>query len=400
MKRALLAAFVILWLPSAALAQETTGSIAGRVLDPQGAVVPEASVTLRSGQGATSLATDAHGRFFAPYLTPGQYTVRVELLGLQAARAEGRRRAPGPARGAGLHAQGGRLRGAGRGVGAAPVVDTRSTTAGGVLDSDELQAAAGRPPLDGHAVPGARRQQLQRHRRRQPVDRRRQRPRQPLRRGRRQHHEHGLRRRRLLLDRLRLAGHGRDHRLHPGDPGQDRRASRPSTARPRAASSTSSPRAAATRSTAPVRLLPPRPGWRAAGRQLQTAATARSTPPAPRTSTSASAWAARCVKDRLFFFGAFNPQYQTRTFDRARRASRCASLGEVDRKRRSSPTPGSSPGRLEPNHRFDLTAFGDPSHGELGPQRADCPARPGHGRASASSRATAATTRPCATTAS
>ena len=33
----------------------------------------------------------------------------------------------------------------------------------------------------------------------------------------------GLRRRRLLLDRLRLAGLGRHHRLHQGDPGQDRR---------------------------------------------------------------------------------------------------------------------------------------------------------------------------------
>src|SRR5262245_35777570 len=51
MKRALL--FVWLAVPCAALAQETTtGSIAGRVLDPQGARVPEAIVTLRSGQGA------------------------------------------------------------------------------------------------------------------------------------------------------------------------------------------------------------------------------------------------------------------------------------------------------------------------------------------------------------
>ena len=83
MKRALLAAFVILWLPSAALAQETTGSIAGRVLDPQGAVMPEASVTLRSGQGTTSLTTDAHGQFLAPYLTPGLYTVRVERAGFK-----------------------------------------------------------------------------------------------------------------------------------------------------------------------------------------------------------------------------------------------------------------------------------------------------------------------------
>jgi hypothetical protein len=53
---------------STVLAQETTtGSIAGRIVDPQGAVVPEAKVTLRSGQGARSLATDERGQFLAPY---------------------------------------------------------------------------------------------------------------------------------------------------------------------------------------------------------------------------------------------------------------------------------------------------------------------------------------------
>ena len=51
----------------------------------------------------------------------------------------------------------------------------------------------------------------------------RQRPREQLRPRRRQHHQRRLRRARLLLDRLRVAGQRHAVRLHPGDTGQDRR---------------------------------------------------------------------------------------------------------------------------------------------------------------------------------
>ena len=74
------------------------------------------------------------------------------------------------------------------------------------------------------------------------------------------------------------------------------------------------------------------------------------------------------VKDKLFFFGAFNPQYQ--------RLTRIApdgfplrSLGEVDRKRRTLSYAGKLSWQAGPKHRFDFTAFGDPSHGDVGPQR-------------------------------
>ena len=65
-----------------ATAQETTsGSITGEVVDSQGAPVPGATVTVTSPQGPKSFVTDSNGRFFAPYLTPGRYAVRVELSG-------------------------------------------------------------------------------------------------------------------------------------------------------------------------------------------------------------------------------------------------------------------------------------------------------------------------------
>ncbi len=65
-----------------AMAQETTtGSIAGRVADPQGLAIPGATVTIVSPQGTRALTTDSDGRFFAPFLTPGEYEVKVDLSG-------------------------------------------------------------------------------------------------------------------------------------------------------------------------------------------------------------------------------------------------------------------------------------------------------------------------------
>ena len=75
------------------------------------------------------------------------------------------------------------------------------------------------------------------------------------------------------------------------------------------------------------------------------------------------------MRDRLFFFGAFNPQYQTRTIVGPPNMP-AASLGDVDQKRRTMSYAGKLTYQASTNHRVDVTAFGDPSHGELGPQRA------------------------------
>src|SRR5262245_19481170 len=136
MKRALL--FLWLAVPCMALAQETTGSIAGRALDPQGAMVPEAIVTLRSGQGARSLATDTHGQFLVPYLTPGVYTVRVERAGFQPLEQRDVRVRLGQRVELDYTLSAGEYQELVDVTVPAPVVDTRSTTVGGVLDSDEL----------------------------------------------------------------------------------------------------------------------------------------------------------------------------------------------------------------------------------------------------------------------
>ncbi len=74
------------------------------------------------------------------------------------------------------------------------------------------------------------------------------------------------------------------------------------------------------------------------------------------------------VKDKLFFFGAFNPQYQTRTFVAPRRIP----AREPGERRPQAAHPllrgeGDVAGELQPPVRVSL--FGDPSHGDNGPQR-------------------------------
>ena len=83
-KALLLGVAVALAFTGSAFAQETqSGTIAGQVLDPQGAAVPGATVTVTSPQGEKTYTTDAEGRFIAPFLVPAMYDVRVELTGFK-----------------------------------------------------------------------------------------------------------------------------------------------------------------------------------------------------------------------------------------------------------------------------------------------------------------------------
>ena len=80
-----LLAVCLLAMATPARAQETVNlsSVSGRVLDPQGAVVPGAQVVAR--QTETNLTreavTDQDGRFRLPYLSLGPYEITVRLSG-------------------------------------------------------------------------------------------------------------------------------------------------------------------------------------------------------------------------------------------------------------------------------------------------------------------------------
>ena len=71
--------------PSAFAQNATTGSINGVVMDSTGAVVPNASVTVKDmANGATlNLTSNADGRFTAPYLKPDMFQVSATAPGLQ-----------------------------------------------------------------------------------------------------------------------------------------------------------------------------------------------------------------------------------------------------------------------------------------------------------------------------
>ncbi|HEX2710814.1 MAG TPA: carboxypeptidase regulatory-like domain-containing protein, partial [Candidatus Acidoferrales bacterium] len=82
--RALLAIFLVAFsLPVAA--QTTSGSITGTVLDPQGTVVPDATVTATNMDQNTAFTTttDSAGTFTFPQLLPAQYKVTVEKEGFK-----------------------------------------------------------------------------------------------------------------------------------------------------------------------------------------------------------------------------------------------------------------------------------------------------------------------------
>ncbi len=63
-----------------------TGTISGRVVDPQGLAVPGVTVTAESPalQGARSAVTSANGDYIFAFLPPGDYTVAFELTGFAA----------------------------------------------------------------------------------------------------------------------------------------------------------------------------------------------------------------------------------------------------------------------------------------------------------------------------
>ncbi len=71
--------------------QSTLGSIAGSVHDPQGALVPNATLTLHREQSNTdrTVVTGPDGEYTALNLEPGTYTLRVQSSGFAPASANG-----------------------------------------------------------------------------------------------------------------------------------------------------------------------------------------------------------------------------------------------------------------------------------------------------------------------
>ena len=76
---------VALLLLCSALAQDTTGTITGTVMDPQHALMPGATVTLTNVEQGTSRKTvsNQQGIYEFRFLTPGRYTVAATQAGFK-----------------------------------------------------------------------------------------------------------------------------------------------------------------------------------------------------------------------------------------------------------------------------------------------------------------------------
>src|ERR1044071_2970590 len=89
-RRVFAAALLLLMTFVAAGAQESRGSLAGTVTDPNGAALPGAAVEVRNVDTnvANTATTNDEGAFSFPLLNPGKYTLTVNAQGFAVATRE------------------------------------------------------------------------------------------------------------------------------------------------------------------------------------------------------------------------------------------------------------------------------------------------------------------------
>jgi carboxypeptidase family protein/TonB-dependent receptor-like protein len=351
-----------------ASAQETTsGSLTGTVIDAQGAPIPGATITITSAEGPKTSVTDSNGRFFAPYLTPGRYAVKVELTGFSPLEQKnidvrlGQRLDLGN-----LALKVGGLQEVVEVVGAAPVVDSSSTTTGGVLDSETLKRLpVGRNFTDAlYLVPGVSDSSG--------VGRA-----NPSIAG-----ASGLDNN-YVVDGVNISNTGfggvgtysivfgslgtgvttdfiKETQVKTGGFEAEYGQATGGVVNVVTQSGTNAFHGALYGYARPYSLTSdyqqlesPNGTVNIAGDQNVDFGLSLGGP---------------VIKNKLFFFGAFNPQYQNRRFT-APPSFPLASLGEVERKRRILSYAGKLSWQATSNHRFDASFFGDPSSGANGPQR-------------------------------
>jgi hypothetical protein len=368
--RFLALALACLAISGVATAQETTtGSIAGLVLDSQGAPVPGATVTLSSDQGTKTYTTADDGRFFAPYLTPGSYNVRVELSGFASIEQRnvlvqlGQRSTLTD-----LVLRPGGVTEAIQVQASAPVVDATSTTVGGVLNSDVIKRLpVGRNFTETlYLIPGVS-------------------------------DSSGVGRanpsiggasgldNNYVIDGVNVSNPGYGGvgtysiifgSLGTGVTTDFIKETQVKTGGFEAeyGQSTGGVVNVVTRSGSNILSGGAfgyfRPdGTEASWKQLTTPNGNVNTVGTQNTDYGVGI-GGRIVKDKLFFYGSVNPQYTTRTIV-APSDFPLFSLGDVNRKRHTISYAAKGTYQHSSNHRFDVTAFGDPSTGENGAQRAN-----------------------------
>jgi hypothetical protein len=155
LRNAVLTLAIVLF-SSSLRAQETTGRIEGRITDPQQLPAPGVTVTATGPQGEKFTVTDTDGRFIVPLLTPGLYSLRAELQGFKPIQQNDINVSLGETVDIGLQLEVGGFDETIVVAGVASAVDARNTTSGGVVDSDFVRTVPiGRRISDvSYMVPG------------------------------------------------------------------------------------------------------------------------------------------------------------------------------------------------------------------------------------------------------
>jgi hypothetical protein len=368
MRRHLIWALVLgLVAAGAAMAQETTsGSLAGQVVDAQGAAIPGATVTLTSDQGSKSFVSDASGRYFAPYLTPGRYSVKVELAGFSPVERKDVQVRLGQRLEVNFTMKVGERTETIEVVGGEPIVDTSSTTVGGILDSDALKRLpVGRSFTDTlYLVPGVSSSGG--------VGKA-----NPSMSG-----ASGLENS-YVVDGVNISNSGYggvgSYSIVFGSLGSGVTTDFIKETQVKTAGF----EAEYGQATGGVVNVVTQSGgndfhgsvfgyFRPAS--LESSYKQLSTPNGNLNIDGFSNYdfgasvSGPLMRDKVFFFGSFNPQYQTLSRT-APAGFPLASQGPIDRKRHTYAYAGKLSWQLTPSHKIDVSAFGDPAKGDMGPQR-------------------------------
>ena len=150
LRRSVLASFILIVAALQCFAQLDTGVILGTVLDPSGAVIPNASVIVQNqGTGASNnLTTDAAGNFIASALPVGVYRVTASAPGFKTRVNENLRLQVSDRLRIDLALETGQATERVTINAEAPIVDTASTTLGGVVTTQQVQDL----PVNGRNV--------------------------------------------------------------------------------------------------------------------------------------------------------------------------------------------------------------------------------------------------------
>lgn len=357
-----------LWLlpqPNA-LAQETTGALSGRVVDTQGLAVPGATVTVSGVQGSKTAVSADEGRFTIPFLTPGAYTVRVELQGFKTAEQRDVSIKLGQSVDLTLKLEVGTVAETVQVTGTTPTINTTSTTIGAVINTDDLsQIPVGRtfaqtlyltPGVSSSGSLGTQNPSIS--------------------------GGTGLENQ-YVVDGTNVTNTGygglgsysttfgslgnatpydfiQEVQVKTGGYSAEFGQATGGVVNVVTKSGSNIFRGSAFGYSQPTGLEGGWTQYQATNGSVNTEGTSAS--------DAGVEGGAPIIRNRLFVFGAIDPSFQKRTFQ-APPDFPLASLGDVDRKRRTTSYAAKGTLQLGGAHRLDASFFGDPSHGENGPQR-------------------------------